>query len=88
MYEMCSAISHIYKQHILHNDIKSNNFVVEEVGNQNRTVLTDFGKATKINNQKGKRQVTQIYYCASEFPGEQMAATFSPHESVVVSLTC
>ena len=51
MYEMCSAISHIYKQHILHNDIKSNNFVVEEVGNQNRTVLTDFGKATKINKK-------------------------------------
>ncbi|XP_048579025.1 dual specificity protein kinase shkC-like, partial [Nematostella vectensis] len=58
MYDMCFAISHMHQQHILHNDIKSNNFIIEKVGSRIRPILIDFGKATRENRPRAMAKMT------------------------------
>ncbi|XP_031557346.1 probable serine/threonine-protein kinase DDB_G0271402 [Actinia tenebrosa] len=56
-----SAVCHLHERGILHNDIKSNNFVIEEREMKTRPVLIDFGKATTASKSKGcetKRDMT------------------------------
>jgi serine/threonine protein kinase len=48
------GILHVHNQGILHNDIKSNNIVIEEKHGRVCPVLIDFGKATLMNESKGK----------------------------------
>ena len=50
---MMSAVCHIHERGILHNDIKSNNFVIEEREMKTQPVLIDFGKATITSKAKG-----------------------------------
>ena len=47
------AINHLFSVGILHNDIKGNNVVLEEVQGEKRGVLIDFGKACSFKNAAG-----------------------------------
>jgi hypothetical protein len=46
LHDLSKAISYVHKQDIIHNDIKTNNAVVEKHGENYSAVLIDFGKAT------------------------------------------
>ena len=46
------AIKYVHHHNIIHNDIKSNNIVIEEESNSFSGVLVDFGKATAANEGK------------------------------------
>ena len=46
------ALGHIHKAGVLHNDLKSNNVVLEKRGEQWNPVVIDFGKARLIANPK------------------------------------
>ena len=46
------ALGHIHKAGVLHNDLKSNNVVMEKRGEQWNPVVIDFGKARLIANPK------------------------------------
>ncbi len=45
-------VSYVHGQNIIHDDIKSNNAVVEKQGENYSAVLIDFGKATAVNDGK------------------------------------
>ena len=53
IYEMSLPICHLHSNGILHNDIKGNNFVIEDNSHRNKPVLIDFGKATLIAKSEG-----------------------------------
>lgn len=46
------ALNHMHKAGVVHNDIKSNNVVLEKPGEQWNPVIIDFGKARRIANPK------------------------------------
>lgn len=46
------ALSHVHSKDILHNDLKSNNIVLEKRGKDWNPVIIDFGKARFISNPK------------------------------------
>ena len=48
--DLSAAISYVHQQGIIHNDIKTNNVVVEKHDDNYSAVLIDFGKATATDN--------------------------------------
>jgi serine/threonine protein kinase len=52
LHDLSTAVSYVHGQNIIHNDIKSNNAVVEKQGENYSAVLIDFGKATAVNDGK------------------------------------
>ena len=50
--DLSEAISYVHQQGIIHNDIKTNNVVVEKHDDNYSAVLIDFGKATATDNGK------------------------------------
>ena len=49
--KICAALEHVHSKGFLHNDIKSNNVVVDQIGSeQYAPVLIDFGKSTRIRS--------------------------------------
>lgn len=52
LHDLSMAICHIHEHNIIHNDINTNNVVVEKHGKYFTAVLIDFGKATAANNSK------------------------------------
>ncbi|XP_067019463.1 probable LIM domain-containing serine/threonine-protein kinase DDB_G0287001 [Acropora muricata] len=48
--KICSALEHVHSKGFLHNDIKSNNVVLDQTGpEQYNPVLIDFGKSTRTS---------------------------------------
>ena len=54
-----SALMYLQTKKILHNDIKADNILIEEVTNDVRAVLIDFNKACSVDNGK-------LYYLSPE----------------------
>ncbi|XP_028393198.1 probable CTD kinase subunit alpha homolog [Dendronephthya gigantea] len=52
LHDLSMAICYIHEKNIIHNDIKTNNVVIEKHGKCFTAVLIDFGKATAANNGK------------------------------------
>lgn len=50
--KIMEALNHMHKAGVVHNDIKSNNVVLEKPGEQWNPVIIDFGKARHIANPK------------------------------------
>ena len=50
--KIMEALNHMHKAGVLHNDIKSNNVVLEKPGKEWNPVFIDFGKARRIANPK------------------------------------
>lgn len=46
------ALSRVHEMGFLHNDIKSNNVVIEKRGDDYNPVLVDFGKSRKVGSPK------------------------------------
>ena len=52
------ALSHVHSKHILHNDLKSNNVVLEKHGKDFNPVIIDFGKACFISIPKARMSLS------------------------------
>jgi len=52
LYGVISAINYLFWKSILHNDIKSNNFVIERTGCDVNAVLIDLGKGCFVQHSK------------------------------------
>ena len=53
------AISYVHAQGFIHNDIKTNNVIVEKHDHNYSAVLIDFGKATSADNGKINPEFTK-----------------------------
>lgn len=58
LHDLLSAVHHLHEREILHNDIKTNNFLIEKSSSEVRGVLIDLGKGCLIKD--GKR------YCIAD----------------------
>ena len=58
LYDLLSAAHHLHEKEILHNDIKTNNFLIENCSSGERGVLIDLGKGCLVKDAK--------YYCITE----------------------
>lgn len=52
LYGVVSAISYLHKKFILHNDIKSNNVVIDKKGTEVNSILIDLGKGCFVKDAK------------------------------------
>ena len=55
---LCEGLSHVHTRQILHNDLKSNNVVVEKRNDMWNPVIIDFGKARFISDPKPRMALT------------------------------
>ena len=58
LYDSLSAVYHLHEKKILHNDIKANNFLIENCSSGVRGVLIDLGKGCLLKDA--------MRYCISE----------------------
>ena len=58
LYDLLSAVYHLHEKKILHNDIKANNFLIENCSSGVRGVLIDLGKGCLLKDAKR--------YCSEE----------------------
>ena len=52
------ALSHVHSKDVLHNDLKSNNILLEKRGKDFNPVIIDFGKARFISNPKARMSLS------------------------------
>lgn len=55
---VCEGLNHVHRRQILHNDLKSNNVVVEKRNDMWNPVIIDFGKARFISDPKPRMSLT------------------------------
>lgn len=64
-----SALTYLQTKKLLHNDIKSDNILIEETTNDVRAVLIDFNKACSVDNSRLYRlSVEQQKYYTKHYP--------------------
>ena len=54
--DIARALRHIHALEIVHNDLKSNNVIIQQEGEGYRPVIIDFGKSEQIKNLKAHRR--------------------------------
>ena len=64
--QTCEALMHIHARGFLHNDLKSNNVVID--GAENKPVIIDFGKSCKIAKARLRKPKVNIEKALKKFP--------------------
>ena len=64
--DICSAVEYIHSKGFLHNDLKSNNVLLEPKKNGFRPMMIDFGKNGPIENERGYKWSYGAEYIAPE----------------------
>jgi serine/threonine protein kinase len=72
--EICQVLNYIHTKGFLHNDLKSNNVLLEQRSDGFRPVVIDFGKSRKSINNATKRITTKRSFNASYLAPEVKTA--------------
>lgn len=92
MIQVCDALSHAHKRHVIHRDIKPSNIMITGSGQSAKAILVDFGIA-KIFTQPGQvsmrlTQTGQIFGSPMYMSPEQCMGQKLDHRSDIYSMGC